>query len=237
MEQLSRNLRYVKEINILYPVGDPIFIHIMSRELGERPLYIVIQPRIDENAKKIMDVIEESIISLIDEKIEFNTPEEHEEVLKKLLKKIVKIDNTLKMREYRVDKRRQPKIVYVNEETYRSLEFLLIMDKVRLGILEPFIRDEYIEDVSCDGVGPIFVEHKIFGSCETNIRFRNEDELDNFVRKLSERTGRPVTFRNPIIDASLPDGSRINIVFGRDISMRGTNFTIRKFSDKPLSIA
>ncbi|MCF8884479.1 MAG: type II/IV secretion system ATPase subunit [Aigarchaeota archaeon] len=237
MEQLSRDLRYVKEINILYPVGDPIFIHIMSRELGERPLYIVIQPRIDENAKKIMDVIEESMISLIDEKIEFNTPEEHEEVLKKLLKKIVKIDNTLKMREYRVDKRRQPKIVYVNEETYRSLEFLLIMDKVRLGILEPFIRDEYIEDVSCDGVGPIFVEHKIFGSCETNIRFRNEDELDNFVRKLSERTGRPVTFRNPIIDASLPDGSRINIVFGRDISMRGTNFTIRKFSDKPLSIA
>ncbi|MEM4537112.1 MAG: type II/IV secretion system ATPase subunit, partial [Nitrososphaerota archaeon] len=100
----------------------------------------------------------------------------------------------------------------------------------------PFIRDEYIEDVSCDGVGPIFVEHKIFGSCQSNIVFRDEYELDNFVRKLSERTGRPVTFRNPIVDASLPDGSRINIVFGKDISMKGTNFTIRKFSDKPISI-
>ena len=110
------------------------------------------------------------------------------------------------------------------------------MEKVRLGVIEPFIRDPYIEDVSCDGLGPIFVEHKIFGSCESNIRFDSEDELNEFVRRLSERSGRPVTFRNPIVDASLPDGSRINIVYGSEISMRGSNFTIRKFTDKPLSI-
>ena len=110
------------------------------------------------------------------------------------------------------------------------------MEKVRLGPLEPFIRDPYIEDISCDGVGPIFIEHKVFGSCETNIRFESEDELNEFVKRLSERTGKPVTFRNPIVDASLPDGSRINIVYGSDVSLRGSNFTIRKFSDKPLSI-
>ncbi|HDD56402.1 MAG TPA: hypothetical protein ENG18_00075 [Nitrososphaeria archaeon] len=133
-------------------------------------------------------------------------------------------------------KRGVVKKIYVGYETYKALEYQLVMEKARLGILEPFIRDPYIEDISCDGLGPIFVEHKVFGSCESNIKFDSRDELDEFVRRLSEKTGRPVTYRNPIVDASLPDGSRINIVFGSDVSMRGSNFTIRKFSDKPISI-
>jgi flagellar protein FlaI len=236
VEQLSREMRYAREVNIIYPVGDPMFIHIKSKKPGERPLYIVIQPAVDERIYKIIDLVEEILISQIDENIEFNTPEEHEEALRNILKRIIKIDWGLKTGEFKIDKKSDSKKIYVNNETYRSLEYQLIMDKVYLGILEPFIRDEYIEDISCDGVGPIFVEHKIFGSCESNILFKNEYELDNFARRLSERTGRPATFRNPIVDASLPDGSRINIVFGKDLSMRGTNFTIRKFSDKPLSI-
>jgi flagellar protein FlaI len=53
---------------------------------------------------------------------------------------------------------------------------------------------------------------------------------------MGEAIKRPVTVRNPIVDAVLPDGSRINVVYGREIATRGSNFTIRKFSDKPLSI-
>ena len=62
------------------------------------------------------------------------------------------------------------------------------------------------------------------------------EELDLFVLRLSEKIGKPVTFRDPIVDATLPDGSRINIVFGGDLSRRGSNFTIRKFSSTPISI-
>jgi flagellar protein FlaI len=82
----------------------------------------------------------------------------------------------------------------------------------------------------------LFVEHKVFGSCRTTIEFNVEDDLNDFVIKLSERIGKPVSYRRPIVDSTLPDGSRINIVFGRDVSIRGSNFTIRKFSDRPLSI-
>jgi len=53
---------------------------------------------------------------------------------------------------------------------------------------------------------------------------------------LSERIKKPVTYRNPIVDATLPDGSRINIVFGREVSRRGSNFSIRKFAGTPISI-
>ena len=235
MEQLSRDLRYEKRINILYPVGDPIFIHVYSRGPGLRPMYVVVQPASGMRLGKLPEIVDELLIDLIDESTEFRSPEEHEEILKALLREVVEVRPGMPPGEYVVVDKRSGRIA-VGYETYKALEYNLVMEKVRLGVIEPFIRDPYIEDVSCDGLGPIFVEHKIFGSCESNIRFDSEDELNEFVRRLSERSGRPVTFRNPIVDASLPDGSRINIVYGSEISMRGSNFTIRKFTDKPLSI-
>jgi flagellar protein FlaI len=105
-----------------------------------------------------------------------------------------------------------------------------------LGILEPLIRDPYIEDISCSGVGNVFVEHKVFKGLKTSVNFENHAELDGFVLKLSEKIKMPVTLRSPIVDAVLPDGSRINIVYGEDVSKQGSNFTIRKFAETPLSV-
>jgi flagellar protein FlaI len=118
---------------------------------------------------------------------------------------------------------------------YQALEYLILRDKVGMGLLEPVIRDPNIEDITCDGYGPIFLEHKVFKGLKTTIEFNKED-LNKFVLQLSEKIGKPITFASPIIDATLPDGSRINIVYGEDVSKRGSNFTIRKFTAKPLSI-
>ena len=100
-------------------------------------------------------------------------------------------------------------------------------------MLEPMIRDTNIEDISCSGLGSLFIEHKVFDSLRTSFEFSTHEELDEFVLRLSERIKKPVTFRNPIVDATLPDGSRINIVYGDDVSKRGSNFTIRKLSRNP----
>jgi flagellar protein FlaI len=105
-----------------------------------------------------------------------------------------------------------------------------------LGILEPLIRDPYIEDISCDGVGPIFLEHKIFQSLACDFGFDDKESLNQFALWLSERSGKQATHRNPIVDTVLSDGSRLNLVYGDDVSMKGTNFTIRKFSATPLPI-
>ncbi|MCD6592224.1 MAG: type II/IV secretion system ATPase subunit [Thaumarchaeota archaeon] len=236
LEQLSRDLKYRKTVNVIYPVGDPIFIHVYSRRPGQRPMYVIVQPAGRERLGELLDLVDELIIDLVDEDLGFETPEEQERILKDLLGRVVETRPGMRLGEYELVGRGSRRRLIVGYETYRVLEYNLVLEKVRLGLLEPFIRDPYIEDVSCDGVGPIFVEHKVFGSCETNLRFSSEDELDKFVRRLSERCGRPVTFRNPIVDASLPDGSRINIVYGSELSMRGSNFTIRKFAAKPLSI-
>jgi flagellar protein FlaI len=105
-----------------------------------------------------------------------------------------------------------------------------------LGILDPLVSDKYVEDISCSGTGTIFIEHKIFKSLKTVISFADHEDLDTFVMRLAERIKKPVSVHSPIVDATLPDGSRINIVYGRDVSKRGSNFTIRKFSETPLSV-
>ena len=113
---------------------------------------------------------------------------------------------------------------------------MVIRDKVGMGPLEPLISDPWIEDISCSGIGPVYIEHKIFGGLKSSINFDTHEELDDFVLKLAEKMKKPVTFRSPIVDATLPDGSRINIVYGGDVSKNGSNFTIRKFMGIPLSI-
>jgi len=124
----------------------------------------------------------------------------------------------------------------LSPQEYKALEYLIIRDKIEMGTLKPFLSDSYIEDITCDGVGPIFIEHKIFKGLKSVVGFRDSAELDAFVIKLAERIKRPLTYRNPIVDATLPDGSRINIVYGTEISKHGSNFTIRKVNEVPLSI-
>ena len=126
--------------------------------------------------------------------------------------------------------------VILSEQEYKALEYLMIRDKIEMGTLKPFLSDRYIEDITCNGVGPIFIEHKIFKGLKSVVGFQDSAELDKFVIKLAERIKRPLTYRNPIVDATLPDGSRINIVYGTEISKHGSNFTIRKVNEVPMSI-
>ncbi len=82
----------------------------------------------------------------------------------------------------------------------------------------------------------MFIVHKIFGSMRTTISFGDNDRLSMYSKRLSERVGRPVSDKTPIVDATLPDGSRLSIVYSTDISAKGPSFTIRKFADIPISI-
>ena len=126
--------------------------------------------------------------------------------------------------------------VQVSPREYGALRYLMVRDKEGMGILNPLISDTNIEDISCSGVGPLFLEHKIFKGLKAAIAFHSEEELDTFVIRLSEKIGKPVTLRDPVIDATLSDGSRINIVYGTDLSRRESNFTIRKFAVSPMSV-
>ncbi len=124
----------------------------------------------------------------------------------------------------------------LDDDALDGIKYSMVREKVGMGVLQPLIDDHHIEDISCSGVGQIFIEHKVFKSMQASFGYRTHAELDEHVLRMSERIKKPVTFRQPVVDASLPDGSRINIVYGQDVSLRGTNYTIRKFSENPISI-
>lgn len=237
LNQLSRDLRFLKDVNIIYPVGDPIFIHIFTKYDEERKIYRPIEPSIPSELNELRDLVETAVALAIDENLDFKNIEDKKKILLNAIDKVIIVDDNIKsLADYRVNYKENYIIIKVNKDGYDAIKYTLLKEKIGLGIIEPLIRDSYIEDISCGGVGHIFIEHKVFGSCKTTLKFDTDEELNEYIIKLSERIGRPVSFRKPIVDATLPDGSRINIVYGRDVSIKGSNFTIRKFSSRPLSV-
>ena len=232
--KLGKEHKEISRPNIVYPAGKDIFIHIMPDEEDARDLYNAVEPNRVPNLDRLAQEVDNKLVDHVDQLKIGETPEEKMEVLLGVLEDIVEMDDGARGR--RFFGRGNSDKIKLNPTEMMALKYVMVRDKLGLGPLEPMITDTNIEDISCSGVGALFVEHKVFGGLKANIAFQTEEDLDAFVIKLSERIGRPVTFRDPIVDAVLPDGSRVNIVFGRDVSRRGSNFTIRKFSETPLSI-
>lgn len=118
------------------------------------------------------------------------------------------------------------------------LRYYIQRDFIGLGRIEPLFVDINIEDLSCDGVGiPLFAFHRnpMLGSVVTSVRFNDSDELDSFITRLSQVSGKSISVAQPLLDATLPDGSRLQATLGTDIARRGSNFTIRKFTEEPLT--
>jgi flagellar protein FlaI len=110
-------------------------------------------------------------------------------------------------------------------------------DLVGFSSIDPLMRDPNIEDISCDGVQrSVYIWHRNYESIETNIRFENDEELDNMVVKLVHMAGKHVSSAFPIVDASLPGKHRLAVCYRREVTPFGTAFTIRKFREDPYSI-
>ena len=123
----------------------------------------------------------------------------------------------------------------VSDGTLLKLKYYLLRDFVHLGPIEPIMRDPAIEDISCDGIGiPVYVYHAEHRDLKSNISF-DGSELSSFALRLAQRAGEQISVSEPLMDGTLPDGSRVQLTFGSDVSTRGSNFTIRKFANVPLT--
>jgi flagellar protein FlaI len=97
------------------------------------------------------------------------------------------------------------------------------------------MHDPHIEDVSCDGYDlPLYVYHDDYQDVETNVRF-DAERLDSYVVRLAQQSGRHVSVGNPVVEATLQDGSRAELALGDEVTPRGSAFTIRKYSEEPFT--
>ncbi|MCC7566456.1 MAG: type II/IV secretion system ATPase subunit [Methanomicrobiaceae archaeon] len=104
------------------------------------------------------------------------------------------------------------------------------------GLVDPIMHDKYIEDISCDGVNStIFVYHTTYESMKTNLAYRDAATLDSFVAKLAQRAGKYISIAEPMLDATMSDGSRIQMTLGTEVTAHGSTFTIRKFREEPIT--
>ncbi len=236
--QLSRKMQTMEKRNLIYPINNGLYVHVYPDAVAARDHYVSIEPTVLTNLDEMMPLIEERLMEWAEDIGQVEDEEEKKEVLLKLIDQICTTQPPVvsgRGGKPSANKQKQEKI-YVTLQQLEAIRYRILRDKVGLGPLQPLLLDPYIEDISCSGVGAIFVEHKIFKSLQTTISFEGMDQLDDFVVWLGEWIKSPVTVRNPIVDAMLPDGSRINIVYGREISKRGSNFTIRKFGGSPTSV-
>jgi Type IV secretory pathway, VirB11 components, and related ATPases involved in archaeal flagella biosynthesis len=123
----------------------------------------------------------------------------------------------------------------LSDDQVETLVYYLVRDFIRYDRIDGLKHDVNIEDISCDGYNePVFVHHTNYGQLLTNITF-GEDELDEFVIELAQRARKGISKRQPNVDATLEDGSRAQLTLGREVSDRGTNFTIRQFKEVPFT--
>ena len=116
-----------------------------------------------------------------------------------------------------------------------KLLYVLRRDFIGYERIDGIKHDVNVEDISCDGYNsPVFVYHSDYEQIITNV-YHEEEELDDFVVKLAQRSGKGISKRRPQVDATLPDGSRAQLTLGREVSDHGTNYTIRQFKDVPFT--
>jgi archaeal flagellar protein FlaI len=207
------------KVDIRYPLISPFaFAHIhWNNEQGEL-IYELEEPVLTEDEKIILQELEEAMRDII------NVDVVHEKDMQSL------VDYTDKTAKLLVSELS----IRLDDQTYNKIFYYLFRDFVGLNNIEAIMKDYFIEDIECNGINtPIYIVHRIYRNIKTNIVYKDVDELASFVEKLAQKSGRYISYANPLLDATLPDGSRINATYTKDITSRGPTFTIRKFTKVP----
>jgi flagellar protein FlaI len=118
----------------------------------------------------------------------------------------------------------------------KKLTYYITRDFVGYREIDPLMRDDNVEDISCDGVGvPLFVYHRKYGSLKTSLVFDDEDALNSYVVALGQRGGKAISVSSPILDGTTPEGHRVQATYSREVTTKGSTFTIRRFKDRPFT--
>ncbi|MEI6731690.1 MAG: ATPase, T2SS/T4P/T4SS family [archaeon] len=208
-----------KNVNVRYMLIPPYAsAHIYwNNSLGEL-VYEIEEPVLNEQEKVSLDKIEVAMLELINMNV----------AIEKSIEATTEyIDKTARLLMDELN-------LKISPETYSKIFYYLFRDFIGLNEVDPLLRDYFIEDVECNGVDtPVYIIHRVYRNLRTNVVFKDIEKLASFVEKMAQRTGRYVSYAQPLLDGTLPDGSRVNASYTKDVTSRGPTFTIRKFTKIP----
>ena len=206
----------------IYPIAEPnVYAAVVRDPVTQKMHYEVIEPTLRKEEEKYLEEIKKLLMEELDVSIkDLETKENTTEYLKRKVAQVIK--------NYKLK---------IPMEAVEKLMYYIVRDYVGYGKIDPLMRDHMVEDISADGVNiPIYVWHREYESLPTNIVYKSEDELNSFLVRLAFLSGKQISIASPLLDASLPDGSRIQMTYGKEITKRGSTFTIRRFRGDPLTI-
>lgn len=208
-----------EEIEV-YPVNPPFaYIRITYSYSTHEYLYEIVEPVYTQAEMKLLDELKKGIF----ERVNVNTRQISRDTAAETLESM--------MNEVLADY-----AITLDPLTHEKIHYQLHKDFLGDGLVDPIMHDRFIEDISCDGVGrPLFVYHSRYESIESNLKYSGSIELDSFVTKLAQRAGKHISVADPMLDATMQDGSRIQMTLGSEVTAHGSTFTIRKFKDEPIT--
>jgi flagellar protein FlaI len=202
-----------------YPVHPPFsYVRVLFDKRDYSRFYYVVEPKASKQELEDLEIIK----TVLQRALNINR-ETLEETQEDFLKQAV--DDILNS--YRLPSRKSNRA---------KIHYYIERDLIGYGKIETMMRDPNIEDVSCDGPGvEIFVYHRRFESLRTNVMWEDELELESYIIRMAQRCGKHISIAQPLLDATLMDGSRIVMTLGREVSTKGSTFTIRRFRDEPFT--
>ncbi|MCE8428378.1 MAG: type II/IV secretion system ATPase subunit [Candidatus Methanoperedens sp.] len=201
-----------------YWVNEPFsFISIQFNKINDDYIYNVVEPVLTPfEATLLSDVYERSRDLLSYEDIIGGVNKK--DILTRTVKEI--IDKYIKNFDVR---------------SFHKILYFMIRNNIGFGRIDSLLKDDRIEDISCSGPNiPIYLYHKTYENIKTNLVFE-EEELNSFIFLLAQRSGKNISVAKPYLDATLSDGSRLQETLGREITTKGSSFTIRKFIETPIT--
>ena len=198
-------------------------VEIISTTKDYVPTYFLRMPVLERGTLALLQEIREKLISILQIKIsELMDPKAYEELKERFFKKAIKLI-----------KKELPNL---SEPKMKTLAGLLLHEMLGLGKIEILLADGNLEEVVVNGSKePVWVYHKKYGWLKTNITIPSETQIQNYAASIARRVGRQITTLDPLLDAHLVTGDRVNATLF-PISAIGNTLTIRMFRRKPWTI-
>jgi len=118
-----------------------------------------------------------------------------------------------------------------------KVKYFLKRDIMGYGEIDALMHDPNIEDISCSGPNnPLYVWHRNYDSVASNVTFESHQKLNSFITRIVFKAGKHVSTAHPISDLAITGNHRISVLYQKEITPKGTSFTIRKFKEDPYSI-
>jgi len=201
-----------------YWVNPPFaFVVVLHDEEANEHRYQVVEPELEPPERRLLDMLFEDIRAPLIYRRDVTAENVEAVLVEELRERLEEYGAEVGMREFY-------RLYYYLHRAFRGY-----------GKIDPIMKDHHVEDVSCDGYDlPIYVYHDEYADIETSVSFA-QDELDNFVVRLAQQSGRHISIGDPIVGTTLPDGSRAEMALGREVTPRGSAFTIRQYAEEPLT--